>query len=389
MFSVGYDDLYVASAQTAKENWTAADVTKYNFAASLLANYPVNPDERQRANAKFRRSPEFSKVFAQWVVDKDWNGKGPLDLANHEFVFPVFVLHPVGLPDPILNGASQTFWAEGLRFQSQTPLLSGHDYSGSSIKLKTTGASVPKDAFPQKRPPFVVMQDNDGKWQDMSKPVAVSKVENAWAGVQPPLYCTVSMLTEAPGFEVRVHGEQHKIASSDFVALAGANEIDSTEQINWKAGMFATVYCQSDDFCFARYPANLQIAAQTLTIDVGDQYRLDYVAPKTVVDVDHEGNLVESEGGFIRDDRDKLQILARIAGEWYTTDRLAMELTYDQIIDDYEVGDLITTIGGGANQKTVNSVVTEVEWSMPYGSDARWTTTIKTDFGELDIRAFA
>ena len=72
--------------------------------------------------------------------------------------------------------------------------------------------------------------------------------------------------------------------------------------------------------------------------------------------------------------------LAKLAYEWYSTERRAIDLTVHSLDTTLEIGTLIKTIGTGANQQTVNSVVTQLHFDLDRG-----THTVRTQFAELDI----
>lgn len=114
------------------------------------------------------------------------------------------------------------------------------------------------------------------------------------------------------------------------------------------------------------------------------KYRLDYVTPYTVFDV-NGSQQVSTSGGFVRDDRDDLADIAASAAQWYGTIRQAFAMTFKQVRDLAPLGNLITTIGADYNIENVNSVVSGLSFQMPQTESEVGTTTIETEFVDLDF----
>ena len=120
-------------------------------------------------------------------------------------------------------------------------------------------------------------------------------------------------------------------------------------------------------------------------IYVGDKYRLDYLAPNTVLFIDHsdtDSALIRAAGGIIRNDQQYLQDVAALAYEWYRVDRQPIALTFKHLRDVFRLGMLITTIGDGSTQVTINTMVKYVAMDLLTGR-----MTIETDGDDLDVVA--
>jgi hypothetical protein len=247
-------------------------------------------------------------------------------------------------------------------------------------------------------PMFAVIKDPaDGKFQFLDSLSQNTEVEVPSLGLQDGVGWSASLRPQddAPGFVLTVNGQpQHVLAAGGDFSPLPVDEFAG--RYNWRDELVATVAINVDQFAEGRWPADPAAteAVRRLIIDLGDEYQLHYVAKGTVVDLKGDGTRqkVESAGGFIRDDRPKLQALAQLVYEWYRTERQSIELSFGYISTRLRVGDLITTIGQGESLQTINSVVTMVkmEWQEADGGGPPTTRTqITTQFAEFDARRFA
>lgn len=164
----------------------------------------------------------------------------------------------------------------------------------------------------------------------------------------------------------------------EMLTLVGAAALDHGD--DWLV--------EADEYVQAAYPSDVPTPEagdlpRVLVIDVGDRCRLDWVAPGTWVGLRDGVPQQTTEGGFVRDDRHILRNLARLAGAYYLTERRAFTLTYNQIREYVKPGDIIATVKQGGDDLEVNALVTRVRYDL----DAQ-STTIETDFAELDVLSF-
>lgn len=118
---------------------------------------------------------------------------------------------------------------------------------------------------------------------------------------------------------------------------------------------------------------------RALVISVRD-CRLDYVLPNTVVGI-KDGALQKSvSGGFVRDDRERLETFAKAAAEWYAVQRQTLELSYKQVREIVKLGWLIADVGPSYQNGSVRSVVTSITYDILAKS-----TSFQTSFAELDL----
>jgi hypothetical protein len=162
--------------------------------------------------------------------------------------------------------------------------------------------------------------------------------------------------------------------------------------------MLLTLALQDNRCCEGKYPfdgfgdATWVDAQYGFVIHAGDEYRQDYLVPGTVVDVDTDGSLITTDGGYVRDDTDTLKLLARIAYEWWSQERMIITLTTTDLSPALDIGVLIGTVGdsvmpGNEHYETVNTVISElrIEWPILKDRDLEVPVmTIVTGAGELD-----
>jgi hypothetical protein len=143
-----------------------------------------------------------------------------------------------------------------------------------------------------------------------------------------------------------------------------------------------TVAGEWDAYCEGRYPSADATASpmSTLYITLGERARLDWLAVNTVWDIQDGALKKTTTGGALRDDRNLCVQLAQLAYEWYGVPRAKLSLSMNRIAAIPEIGTLITTIGTGAAQETVNCIVSQVTHNLAGG-----TTQLSAGFEELDF----
>lgn len=119
---------------------------------------------------------------------------------------------------------------------------------------------------------------------------------------------------------------------------------------------------------------------QILHIQLGDVAFYDRLMPKTVVAVEG-GKLIESPDSevVVRDDRDYLKDVARMAWKWYGKERQAFQLSFQSMGGLIpEPGDVITFI----DAEETDVLVTSVTWTVGGGTTIQTNYTVP-DFLEL------
>lgn len=344
-------------------DWVNLIKTEYDAAAFYTDGYPDLPSEdKAKRNDAFRRDERFYRVFCAYRIPSNWDGT-----AGGELCFPA---------DLIGGSASEnmTFHANWLRVLPRTLLAQGTDYQSVSYVEKTS----PEDTADDLLPPFgLVLVETPEKYQ------YVDKLGHADYATGTPLEekfsaaFALAVQQDSPGILLRPsNGLNHMLADNHF---EGAEGTTVDPELDYDTLRF-TVSVEADHHVEAVYPVAPQSGFYSeLLIDVGDQYRLDYLVPGTVVRL-YNGTLVHTDGGVIRDDRNQLEDIARFAYEWYREPKKTVSVTWSQMRTWFELGYLITQLGTD-DPTDVNTVVGEITYDF-----ARMTTSIRTIGDQLSIR---
>lgn len=343
---------------TLEPAWKADDETAYETGPTGLGADHFTKKQRLQA---YRREERFRRVYSWFRVPKDWDFKAGDGLGE--------VLNPI-LPDDAETGAETVFLPEA-RFETHLPpgVMLQAPTDSAEDRLQPAGWSVV-----------------GSRWVRLDSLSQSQRTANMVPGAVPlDFSCSLHMQPNGPGIIVTTSGglkwDREAIASVDFTPIAG---VDTTPPLNWRTMIF-TVCLEMDDRVSGRWPAKDEYeelegdVARETVIDFGDKYRLDYVAPGTVKG-SIDGVLSRfTDGVYLRDDRKKLEDIARLVYEWYAVPRRAVSIRVRRVEMVFEVGQLITELGGVASARTINSVVTSAHIDLSAG-----TTAFTTAFGELD-----
>lgn len=358
-FSLSHED------ETLVMDWKAADETAYEDGPAELAG---DEAAQQRQIIEWRRRDELRQVYSYFKVPDDWNfevgngtGGAPSSSSLGGHNLPI---HP-DLDDP-----DEWLYRPGLRFM-RTLFQEVH------ATRTTTGAQDPP-------PPLAVIEIEDGSYRLIDKLAETSGVIDRGPGKGRSWSASLRMRDDSPGVIVRVSGAQQLvIAETDF-----DGDVDTDDQPSWLDwhDMIVTVAAELDAHVEAVYPAAEDVAEEDrgdvkriVVIDVGDAGRADYIVPDTVTGVDGSGDLVRHAGGYVRDDREWMEDLAKYVYDWYGVTRRAFRFEMQQVLDILGVGQMITSIGAGTLAVDVNSVVVGVTYDFRAQS-----TSVDTAFANLD-----
>ena len=229
--------------------------------------------------------------------------------------------------------------------------------------------------------PFALADDDSGAPAGYRSPLVVVDVNGAgkWIPVDrlaeheiPATSMAVRVLDGWPAFNVRATpnymlGSGHFTAGPTYHFKAIADYED----------IYATMAWYSDEIFRVNKSTGAGGYGGTLYIDVPEAqcwYRL----ANTMTDA-NGAKQVTAAAGELRRDVDLLSGVAAMAAAWYGRDRAAIILRKDNRCDfDLGVGTFITSLTY-TPAKTVNTLITEVTHNFD-----NQTTTIKTDFRELD-----
>jgi len=355
------------------KDWDDTSATAYDDGASADGGYSALISmDKQAANQAFRADDIFAKVYRAVMLDP-----GLFDgYANGETVCPDPTLEIDGEP-----GASPSpFWYPGLRFLDRLPLRTDYDYS-TVEDFEATTLTI-DSSQPNYIRPFAVGKIGslyyrlDQPGQGKSTAETLRDGGRNWAA-------SLRMQDDCPGLFIDVHGApQHVIAEDEFTPADDDDEADADAQMDWK-DIACTIFCEFDQHVEARIPS------EELTTEADQvrellierpEYRLDYLTPGTVIGVDDAGALITTDGGYVRDDRAKMQDIAQCAFAWYGQTRKALTIVQNDLICDHQIGELITNIGSAESPVEVNSVITKMVYDIKAG-----TVTVTAQYAELDF----
>lgn len=387
VFSLGFDDSTIAIG------WTTLQETLYEEGAKYATAYPASTEltSRRKLNSEVRSTEELKDVYVRFIIPETWNGKvGAGDGSS-----PLTPAFPVIQTDGTIEDDPAPFFQLGLFVDQSIPLLESVDYSGGKIKQNAVDES---ESSGVERPPLVAWKlpnTTPQRWQNVEDIGRKAELETEDPDEIEGWSVEVIVPQRDRGIRLHVHGEpRHIIAKTDFT---GQPE-DMIRGDNDYRDMICTLSVTEDRHAVGLYPPEVFVDAatdfvRTKVIDAGDAFRQDYVCPETVVDIDNDGALVRSDGGFVRDDTSVLKAVATVAWEWYGRDRKVLSLTTDILTSEITIGDMVSQIGddtvpGEGNNIFIGTVVTEVRIATRRhtgdGEPDPPRMQITTGWGELD-----
>jgi len=351
--------------------WTDEEKANYETAGSTHVNYPADTEiaARRRWHARARQQENASSVFRTWKLNPELQYP-PGDTDDYRMFFG------------------------SVRLATRMPFADNVDYSGARI---SSGNTV-WDAKARKglRPPLVYIKSPTGKYVRLDRLGRNEKVEpESDADVRD---WTATIRIPREGQEVVIDTQaapQHVLAWNDFNPRT--EDEDEHGHWQWKDAK-ATLTIYDERFAEGRYPADDSIsetdAKRVLRIRAGNNYRLDYVAGLTTVDIDPDGNEIKTGlRGYVNDDRKLLQSVAQAAFQWYNRERNALRVKtpYVYAARQVRLGDFVTSVNQGIVHHEINAIITqyEVHATHAIGEDMPdelppMQFLMHTAFGELD-----
>lgn len=334
----------------------------------------LDDTQKKKRNDAFRRNDAFYRVYSCFRIPTNWDGKtGDGGTGQRGFALPL--LSPTG---SVLGSLVKN--VQGLRMLNTLRLKRGWDYRNPSAPKSAT----PTGTLAELAPAFAFFRvatspdrfqfcDKLGQADFALGSPESSKIETSYH---------LHMQQGVPGIRLTASGGMpHAMAKS---AWAGAELSETKPEVDY-ATLRATVCVEADAFAEGKYPeagfpANTPL--EILQLEVGEQYRLDFLAANTVVLIENGQLVLASHAAVLRDDHKYLQDVARLAYEWYQIDRNTLSVTFRQVRNLFELGMLITAIGSGTTQKNVNTVISTLTFDMLDGS-----TQLETNDATLDARS--
>ena len=391
-----FDQVYVTGARRGvvatfkllgpylKEGWTSQEETIYDLDLAQLPqgdlrdffNDNAIPHEDKLQRAKELRKDVVGNVYSRWIMpdDTDLIQLIQPDLSDAETILFETEMGKQYLP--------------GLRFQKKLPMNQRWDYSvDPPVPLR----GAPR--HPEKMDIFTIFKTRDiGGEETFVKGQNLGLVMKSESNVGDVDSVAITPLEDAPGLWIRpLAHEPHWMARQK----SGIAFSDTVAAFDYTTEIEVTVYFHLDDFAFGGYPASIydlgrERNANTHYIRLGNVAFHDVALPGTVLDI-REGKkitfqvqdpnppgLFEDKKLIIRDDRDILNDIARLAYEWYGKRRDAYSLSFRQIILDADPGMIVTDI----DLQSTDLVITEVVWDLREGM-----TSVATGYGDPDFSA--
>jgi hypothetical protein len=101
-------------------------------------------------------------------------------------------------------------------------------------------------------------------------------------------------------------------------------------------------------------------------VHVGEAYKKIYIVPGTPVSVSGAGAEQKSNGGYLRDDTEQMEDLARLFAAYHTVPRKSVTITNRYVIGTFNIGNLIST----ANSVAIGAIVSKIQIDAPLGSSS-------------------
>lgn len=340
------------------EGWSTDDQDGYKTGDP---NVDPNDDlSRQRdEHDRFRRQ-KFPDVFTRFEVRLNWNGQvGDGEGGDSNSLFP-----------------NQSLHVYEMRFASYLPLKVGWDYQ--SIEPVPTLSAPSVDEF---RKPVSIFKITGDRWEFGDQ---LGDVIDETEGINGyDFSCHTRPLDKRFGMLVRPTTVPHVLAALVSEPIA-EDTSDHQPTLDFKK-MIITAYTQSHDYVSAEFPddpTELISVEHTHYLRLGDTAFLDFLPAGTVVDV-LGGQLVRSQSDmYVRDDREYLADVARVAWQWYGFNRTASQLRYRQVTGNVLLGWMI----GELDDVTANAIVTSILWDFQKQTTEIFTHFSEPDFAELAAR---
>lgn len=397
------------------QDWKFSDEQRYNAAyTSDPAYLTEDRAENKTRNDQFRMEPQNRIVFTRFYISQFWDGT---DYFGQN-VFPDFNA-PTEAFLKSLNAfdAKRPVWHQSMRFLPYLALKEGFDY--------TTLGSQPVDNNPPLTQPnylkprvFGKVLDGKGNliWTDLVSTRMTAALHELRGDGGSELTVDFRPHDHQLGFSVLPHGPSHLLQTQYTYYDDDSTDVGMSHRPRGETNyrdMFVTVYAQCDDEIFYERTRDdfFDDVRSTMVIRAGDMYRVDILLGFTVIGISGAGGTSPirqlSKFKYLRDDRTDMMRLAGHASVWYANERRALNVQWNRIRGDVQLGamvkriqvapeNVVTTPDGtqavlpdGENwiladetNEQVNSVISQITYDLENGS-----TRIQTQFMEIDFES--
>jgi len=326
--------------------WTGTQETDYRTGASGETGYSTSDAYTKReANERVRRQ-KFSDVYSKFILADTWDYT-VADGLDTERVF-----------EPVDDADTDPYepFRGAVRIENYLPLQRGIDYVGDlSLVGPSNGTAFREPLITLAKPGTTTLKVDVTQIGESLKHLSNNEV----------IDFTVDARVDDTGkaIRLRVNGApQYAIAGSTYTLT----DDDTAATGSWvMASLAATVCITEDRYCEFTQPETPPTAdvVRRRVIHVGDQYQKIYIVPGTVVRLDWDGSEMASDGGYMRDDTDKLEYLAKLLASYHTSPRTSMSLTTYRRTGLCNVGDLVASADG----TTIGAVISQIRIDAPMG----------------------
>lgn len=346
---------------TLEPDWTSEQRNAYKAGAINSPGYAaLQPAEKESLNDIYRQSDPLRRVWTRYRVPDD--------------AWAALAIDPT---------TAQSVWVDGLQLSLLTPLIDGLDYTTPASPVPITGSEQTGDYLDN----LCFIQVATGQYLPIANLGVLSRNEKyGHNGLN--FSVTVRPYDSGPGLVIQPNAPSHVIAGPDWSQQSDAPS--AHRQVLDYRTLVVTATIQLDDRVTERWPetSSVQVSNQSAkhVINLGDDVRQDFIRAGTPIGLTDVGDLKTTQAsGWIRDDSQYAKDVARLAYEWYQTERQSVRFDVGYLMGEIVVGNLISILVFQFSAAAINSLVTAVTYDFDHQS-----TTIDTDRGEeLDFRALA
>lgn len=359
-------------------DWSTTEEDDYKDGASSTST---------AQNARFRLEDKRQHVYSRFRLSNTWNGRmtGLDTIVYH--VDPL--LDESGTPQPVYSAGNpdgQPMRVRGVKIRRSLPLLDRLDYSDDALESLALRAAIAAavaagENDSENIPPFISFHEND-----LDKYFYLDKLrESSGNAISWSAHMTIA--AHEPSLEIKVSsGRQAKLALNHFDTPAPTGVYDTAwaPDLDYEF-LFATLCLEFEHRLTVREQirqADDALPEKILYVYARDA-RLDYMVPQTIVELSN-GEAIISEGGYIRDDRDRLRGIVKATAEWYGRVKRAVKFSYRQVRQLVQIGELVTEILGVGLPDDINTPVTSITYSMG-DRNSSGKTAVETGFAEVDF----
>lgn len=301
--------------------------------SSIETDYKTALGSNAKENDIYRSEQKFRDVFTKFVVPEDWGHD--LGETDGDPDGPTNNVAPTIKDDGSLDIATKAgYFNQGMRFEDYIPLYEGWDYR----------VDPPTDltAFGQNqeyRPIFAVIKDTVQGW--MHKPAT-----DGW--------CFLDRISEYPSLKYLKNvnaraltnqlGVQLDASPNHYMANTSINHgvarSETQPELNYQDLVVSLFWKTSERFKIViKNPAAEEGQSDDSTFKTGrikiirTPFELWYAAPRTVIDVDQNQDLVFLPDSYttLRDEREQMERWVAFVKAWYGRKRQATTIGIDQI----------------------------------------------------------